>query len=1426
MAKAKKRIVSILTLVCFILTSILPSAAFAADEDEVEVTSNKSGSQLIEITAKYLNGIGGTEIINPETYSTSRSEKTPQEIEDWVYVDYEESVDYIYVPEDIPYIVGYPDDTVRPLRYLTRAEAAAIFYRLYDGNYPKEVNKYREGKTFTDVPEDHWAHDNIVQLYESGIIGGDNHKFYPDTPITRAELAALATRFNPDKFPSKDVGDSPFKDVQDGKWYDDVVALAAANEWVGGYPDGTFKPEANVTRTETMAVINRVLQRQITAERLNEVGAQNPYTDIKSSDWYYADAIEATIPHETEDWHEIDYNDGQYNVIIENFVDQEGNTLAETAVSQGKKVDAPKDIPGFKYLGYVQHTTYIYEPGVAKPSITKTSNGEGENAKLFEPGDLVTYTIKVKNAKKATRKIENAVVSDRIPEWLTFVDGSVTVNGETAKYSIKTTKDKDSEDAKDSYDTISVKLGDVKIGKTATIQFSCHVDKDAYNKKIKNVATVKGDNIDKQKAEDEGFTTLDGKAYLNVDKTVDKTEATVGEQLTYNIAVSVDRDSNTKARNVIITDVLDENLEFAKGVMIDGHGTNDYSYDKDTRTLTVELGDIDVEAVKNVSYDVKVAEDAWNKNIENIAVAKADNADPADDASDVVTVPEGSADLSIKKVPSERKVKVGDDFYYTITVENNRNAETTAHNVVVHDTIPEQIDFRGQVTLNGQSANYNWDPETRQLDVIVGGLDPGEKAEVIIYGTISNTAYGQEIHNIAQVTADNDDPEEDEAKVVDVEDGDPDGTISTKVASVSSARPGDEYYYTITAKNANSATKDWEITITDPLPEEVTYVRTEKGNSVESNVSYDPETRTVTLSPEPIAPGEKVQWKIFVKVNEGTEGKTINNVAVLTDEDGDQDIPGGPVDVPVDPAAPSVSKTHDVDEVGNLEYVTYTVTVKNGKDGDVWQNVFLEDVLPPETQLVGPPNVDGKGGDYIMSGNNVQLFLGDLKPGESVDVTYTVQVKKGTQKTIHVPEDEKDEKPTEDQIRDNTVTLVNNARAVGDNGQAGATDDKVKVPPIIVYDPVDPPETPPEEGILPNDPTIEKLTEKQIVDLSKDPYNKYTIKLSNPTDKVWQNVKVHDEIQVMRCHLVSDSVYIDGIKLPWGQYEYIYDEVSLVDEIIIPVGDIQPGETITVEFEVRFENDYADESYTNKATAASDNFRSISATAPTNTFTNAGPISGQHNKLFAGYTDGSWWPKVVNADNDNPPKSQYLSLEEAAAVVGRSITNDQWKSLLGGKTLIDAAASLPDCFKTGQWYSDPVMFMGAIKCLTQNDVDYELTDEGVDWINYNGNTPRMIATKEQLARMVKAVGLDYTYLTDTTNTDPSVRTARSSFASDMCNILGRDQSPDFNGCQVPTFTDVQSSLVSEVSIWHSYVLHGHNNDEIWIFSDPSRGVLR
>lgn len=94
--------------------------------------------------------------------------------------------------------------------------------------------------------------------------------------------------------------------------------------------------------------------------------------------------------------------------------------------------------------------------------------------------------------------------------------------------------------------------------------------------------------------------------------------------------------------------------------------------------------------------------------------------------------------------------------------------------------------------------------------------------------------------------------------------------------------------------------------------------------------------------------------------------------------------------------------------------------------------------------------------------------------------------------------------------------------------------------------------------------------------------------------------------------------------------------------------------------------------------------------------------------------------------------------------------------------------------------------------------------------------------------MIKAVGLDIADFADVTNTgtDPEDRTGRAEFASEICHILDRDTTPDFNNKERPSFDDEgsYSSLISEVSIYHGYVLNGHNGDEIWTFSDPSRGV--
>ena len=1419
MVTTKKRVVAVFLLVFFMVMSLMPSASLAAPkEDEADAVASKS--QLTNVTAKYLNGIGGTEIVNPESYSVSAKEQDPQEIEGWVYKDYKEAVDYVYVPKDIPYIVGYPDDTVRPLRYLTRAEAAAIFSRLYDGDYPKQVKKYKDGKTFKDVSEKHWAHDEIAKLYECGIISGDDNKFYPDTPISRAELAALAVRFNPDKFTTDGDGDSPFKDVADGKWYEDVITLAAANEWVSGYPDKTFRPENNVTRTETMAIINRVLQRQITSERLNEVGASNPYTDIKSTDWYYADAIEATVKHETEEWHEIDYNNGAYNVIDEKYVDEEGNEIAEATESKGKKVDEPRSIPGFKYLGYVKHSTYIYEKGQADPSITKSSDAQGKDGKKLVPGDIVNYTISVSNSKDATRWIENATVTDTIPEYLTLVDGSVTVDSQTVDYGITTAPQdkKDDKDSKGSVDTIKVTVGDVGIGQTKVVKFACTVDKDAYNKKIENLAILKGDNIEDKEAKDDGFTVLEGKAYLAIDKSVDKTEAKVGDTLTYTVEVTNDRTSENKAKGVTITDVLDEHLNFEGNVFVGKNSTRQYTFDKETNTLTVKLGQLEKGKSKVVSFDVSVKGDAFDTVIDNVATAKAKNADPVTDNAESVTVAEGSADLSIEKEVNETKVEVGDELYYTIKVNNNKNAETTAHNVVVHDVLPEQLDFRGQVTLNGESANYNWNPETRQLDVKVGGLNPGEEAEIIIYGTIGSKAYGEEINNIAQVTSDNADPKEDEAKTVTVKDGDPDGNISTKVASVSTAKPGDTYHYTITAKNSPNATADWEISISDPLPDEVEYLRTEVNGKQATDVSYDEKTHTLTLTPDPLKPNETAQWEIFVKVKEGTDGKQINNVAILTDKDGDKEIPANPVDVPEVPVTPYVSKTHDVDSVGDMESVVYTVVVQNSSKEGIWKNVMVSDVLPAEVQLLGDPTVNGVGNlDYSRNGNNVYIYLGDLDPGERAEIKYEVMVKKGTQKTIHVKEGED---PTEDQIRDNTVWLRNVVTADGNNGSNGATDDKVQVPPVIVEDPAEEPSEP-EYPTDPGEPWAEKLSEKEIVDLNADKNNVYTIKLHNDSKEVWKNVKFNDELFTKRLHLYMDSVKVNGVKKNWGSdYVYTTDKTNYKDNLYIPIGDIKPGQTVTVEFEVRFENDMADYTYTNIANITSDNFDPLNPEAPTVIFTNPQAVSGIHNRLFSGYSDGTWHPGIEDQDD-----IYYLSLEEAACVISRATTAEWRGKATGGKDPHDMSISLPAGFPTDEWYAVNVRFMGMIGALEVSDVSYDpqYNTKGEDYLIKT----RMIATREQLGRMLKtcSFGGSLTPGTDYQTTDPSKRTSRGAFASEMCSILSRDKNPDTNGCEVFSFSDaIGNGVVTETSIWHNYVLNGYSNDEIWTVSDKSKGV--
>ena len=134
--------------------------------------------------------------------------------------------------------------------------------------------------------------------------------------------------------------------------------------------------------------------------------------------------MEATISHSAEEWHSLSYNDGNYNIIVEKFVDQNGKELAGAVTVPGKEESSPKDIPAYEYRGYIRTITYQYTNGDAIPSIEKTADVQTANV-----GDALTYTVKLMNDEAASSAWKEVNLTDEIPDGLTFVDSSVYVDG-------------------------------------------------------------------------------------------------------------------------------------------------------------------------------------------------------------------------------------------------------------------------------------------------------------------------------------------------------------------------------------------------------------------------------------------------------------------------------------------------------------------------------------------------------------------------------------------------------------------------------------------------------------------------------------------------------------------------------------------------------------------------------------------------------------------------------------------------------------------------------------------------------------------------------------------------------------------------------------------------------------------------------------
>lgn len=189
------------------------------------------------------------------------------------------------------YVVGYSDSTVRPSANISRAEVATIFFRLLksdirDGNLTAD-------NEFSDVSDGQWHNKAISTMAKLGIVKGRRaDRFDPDASITRAEFAAICARFN-----TKPVENSgSFSDIS-GHWAENEIERAAAFGWISGYPDGTFRPDARITRAEAMTMINRVLCRMPQSES-DLLDSMVTWPDNKPSDWHYLAVQEATNSHD------------------------------------------------------------------------------------------------------------------------------------------------------------------------------------------------------------------------------------------------------------------------------------------------------------------------------------------------------------------------------------------------------------------------------------------------------------------------------------------------------------------------------------------------------------------------------------------------------------------------------------------------------------------------------------------------------------------------------------------------------------------------------------------------------------------------------------------------------------------------------------------------------------------------------------------------------------------------------------------------------------------------------------------------------------------------------------------------------------------------------------------------------------------------
>lgn len=255
-----------------------------------ELDSDEFGPFMLTWVANDSGGAYHPEY-NPDDKDTDEPEEEPEEID-------EEEVPLAETPwlnteDHYAYIIGYAEDgTVRPQANITRAEVATIFFRLLTDEARDQF--WSTSNNFSDVTADAWYNNAVSTMVNAGIIQGyEDGTFRPNNNITRAEFAAIASRFMSSGY---DVEEDLFTDIAN-HWARENINDAAMTKWINGYPDGTFLPDKAITRAEAVTLVNNVLQRKPDADHMLDSMIKWP-DNIDTSAWYYEAIQEATNSHD------------------------------------------------------------------------------------------------------------------------------------------------------------------------------------------------------------------------------------------------------------------------------------------------------------------------------------------------------------------------------------------------------------------------------------------------------------------------------------------------------------------------------------------------------------------------------------------------------------------------------------------------------------------------------------------------------------------------------------------------------------------------------------------------------------------------------------------------------------------------------------------------------------------------------------------------------------------------------------------------------------------------------------------------------------------------------------------------------------------------------------------------------------------------